>query len=196
LRITREAKEDTLKRIRKAAAQLFRANGFEGTTTREIAKAAGIAAGTLFNYFPSKEAIANGFLHEALARGASDYDRRRRGDESLEEDLFLYIISDLRQLKPHRQLVPILLETALSPVVVNEAQQVQASQLEKIERLLHTHTAVEPTTITLHLYWTLYTGVLSFWVKDSSRNQEDTLALVDQALKMFVAAQPTHGDGA
>ena len=196
MRITQVAKEDTLKRIRKAAAQLFRANGFGGTTTREIAKAAGIAVGTLFNYFPSKEAIASGFLHDALTRGGSDYDRRRRGDESLEEDLFLYIISGLRQLKPHRKLVPILLETALSPVAVNEAQQLQASQLEKIERLLHTHTAVEPTTITLHLYWTLYTGVLSFWANDSSRNQEDTLALLDQALKMFVAAQPTQGEGA
>jgi hypothetical protein len=36
------------------------------------------------------------------------------------------------------------------------------------------------------LYWTLYTGVLAFWAEDASPKQEDTLALLDQSLQMFV----------
>jgi hypothetical protein len=36
------------------------------------------------------------------------------------------------------------------------------------------------------LYWTLYLGVLTFWGNDPSPNQEDTLALMDQSLAMFV----------
>ena len=37
------------------------------------------------------------------------------------------------------------------------------------------------------MYWTLYTGVLAFWAGDKSPKQEDTLALLDQSLAMFVA---------
>ena len=37
----------------------------------------------------------------------------------------------------------------------------------------------------LQLYWTLYTGVLAFWAKDTSPKQEDTLALLDESMTMF-----------
>jgi AcrR family transcriptional regulator len=44
-------------RILQAAQKLFAAHGFEGTTTRDLAQAAGIAEGTMFRYFPNKKAI-------------------------------------------------------------------------------------------------------------------------------------------
>ena len=37
----------------------------------------------------------------------------------------------------------------------------------------------------MHLYWTLYTGVLAFWAGDGSPKQEDTLALLDDSISMF-----------
>ena len=40
--------------------------------------------------------------------------------------------------------------------------------------------------IALQVYWTLYIGVLSFWAADKSPKQEDTLALLDQSIAMFV----------
>src|SRR5439155_3764076 len=39
-----------------AAASLFAQKGFNGTTTREIAKTAGISEALLFRYFPTKSA--------------------------------------------------------------------------------------------------------------------------------------------
>jgi hypothetical protein len=39
----------------------------------------------------------------------------------------------------------------------------------------------------MQLYWTLYLGVLAYWATDVSPQQEDTLALLDQSLKLFVA---------
>lgn len=47
-------KQDKLARIEKAARQLFSEHGYENTTTRAIAKKAGIGVGTLFVYFPEK----------------------------------------------------------------------------------------------------------------------------------------------
>src|SRR5438445_6444089 len=40
-----------------AAASLFAQKGFNGTTTREIAKTAGISEALLFKYFPTKRAL-------------------------------------------------------------------------------------------------------------------------------------------
>lgn len=39
------------------SAALFKEKGFENTTVDEITKEAGIAKGTFFNYFPTKEAL-------------------------------------------------------------------------------------------------------------------------------------------
>ncbi len=47
-----------------AAASLFAANGFTGTTTKEIAKAAGVSEALLFKHFPTKQALYSAILAE------------------------------------------------------------------------------------------------------------------------------------
>src|SRR6186997_1946463 len=47
-----------------AAASLFAANGFTGTTTKEIAKAAGVSEALLFKHFPAKHALYTAILEE------------------------------------------------------------------------------------------------------------------------------------
>ncbi len=47
-----------------AAASLFAANGFQGTTTKEIAKAADVSEALLFKYFPTKRALYAAILAE------------------------------------------------------------------------------------------------------------------------------------
>ena len=48
-------KQEKLERIRTAAHRLFARQGFESTTTKQIAAAADIGSGTLFLYAPTKE---------------------------------------------------------------------------------------------------------------------------------------------
>ncbi|MDP2742388.1 MAG: TetR/AcrR family transcriptional regulator [Hydrogenophaga sp.] len=51
--------------IVKAAAKLFRRNGFNGTSTRDIACAVGMHSGSLFCHFKSKDAL----LYEVMQEG-------------------------------------------------------------------------------------------------------------------------------
>ncbi|HEY9908066.1 MAG TPA: TetR/AcrR family transcriptional regulator [Thermosynechococcaceae cyanobacterium] len=51
------AETETRARILKSALRLFAKSGYEGTTTRDLAEAAGVAEGTLFRYFSNKKAI-------------------------------------------------------------------------------------------------------------------------------------------
>ena len=48
---------ETETKILKAAQRLFARRGYGGTTTRDLAQAAGVAEGTLFRHFESKKAI-------------------------------------------------------------------------------------------------------------------------------------------
>jgi AcrR family transcriptional regulator len=57
-----------LNQILGAAARLFASKGFHRTTTREIAEAADVSEGTLYNYFDSK----NDLLIAIIARLAED----------------------------------------------------------------------------------------------------------------------------
>ncbi|MEM9004730.1 MAG: TetR/AcrR family transcriptional regulator [Cyanobacteria bacterium P01_F01_bin.86] len=52
-----DTENDTEARILKAAQRLFARRGYSGTTTRDLAQAAGVAEGTLFRHFESKKAI-------------------------------------------------------------------------------------------------------------------------------------------
>lgn len=193
MRVTKKTKEKTRAAIISSARKLFSEKGFDKTVTREIASVARIAAGTLFNYFPSKEALGMEIICHELTRARDDYAKLRRGEESLEEDLFLHIITGLRRLAEHRGYVADILETALSPFAsgstLGSGEQVRIDHLETVASVIVAHHAASPPSfVAIHLYWTLYLGVLAFWSKDQSPHQEDTLVLLDQSLRLFVAS--------
>lgn len=52
-----QSEDQTRTRILKAAQRLFANQGYDGTTTRDLAQAAGVAEGTLFRHFANKKAI-------------------------------------------------------------------------------------------------------------------------------------------
>ncbi|MEC4984205.1 MAG: TetR/AcrR family transcriptional regulator [Oscillatoria sp. PMC 1068.18] len=52
-----QTEANTRSRILQAALRLFAKKGYDGTTTRDLAAAAGVAEGTLFRHFVNKKAI-------------------------------------------------------------------------------------------------------------------------------------------
>ena len=190
MRITVEKKNATRRRIVEAALELFRTRGFDATTTRDIARAAGIATGTLFNYFDTKEAIIGQMAEEAIA-GARARVTRQAVDATLEEELFALVAAQLRLFKPLRKFITPLLETVLSPLAVARHtgidETLRVEHLETVASMARHHGLADISPVSVQVYWSLYTGVLAFWCADKSPRQEDTLALLDQSLNMFAA---------
>lgn len=54
---SRLSSDERRQAIIEAVKGVFAEKGFDGTTTRELAKAAGISEALLYNYFPSKESL-------------------------------------------------------------------------------------------------------------------------------------------
>jgi AcrR family transcriptional regulator len=194
MRISNDAKQATRQRILEAARRLFARDGFDATATRDLAGEAGIAAGTLFNYFATKEAVAITLAAEALHLARDAFHESRRG-ESVEEDLFALVATSLRHLEPLRGYLRPVLEGPLSPLAgtaaAPEGESIRVEHLETVGAILCRHGQGELSFVTAHLYWALFSGVLAFWVEDGSPHQEDTLAVLDQAVKMFVRALPS-----
>jgi AcrR family transcriptional regulator len=186
MRVTAETKAATRQRIIDTARQLFAAKGFEASTTRDIADFAGIASGTLFNYFATKEAILGSLAADALALAQRDFRETGVPTESFEQDLFAFVAAGLRKLKPLRKHLPMLLETSLSPLASDGDLSLRTEHLAAVAELAKRHGLGELNPLALQLYWTLYTGLLMFWARDKSSKQEDTLALLDESLAMFV----------
>src|SRR5918999_4660864 len=70
---TRSSPASTEQRILDVATVFFYEKGYHATTMREVAARVGIKAGSLYNHFPSKEAllfeIAEGVMQDLLAGG-------------------------------------------------------------------------------------------------------------------------------
>ena len=80
-------KSRTREALRQAALELFAAQGFDITTTEEIAERAGVSVRTFFRYFPTKELVlffgrydfVQGFVTNLLnqPKSSSDFDAMR-----------------------------------------------------------------------------------------------------------------------
>ena len=96
MRVTAQAKAATRERIIDTARQLFASKGFAASTTRDIADAAGIASGTLFNYFATKEDILACLAAEAVAGANLEFEQRAKGEGSFEEELFAFVSAGMK----------------------------------------------------------------------------------------------------
>lgn len=61
----------TVEAILQAAAQVFERHGYAAGTTNRIAERAGVSIGSLYQYFPNKDAILLALVHRHLADGTA-----------------------------------------------------------------------------------------------------------------------------
>ena len=75
---------DTRERLVDAALQVFASHGFEGATTREIARRAGVALAALPYHFTTKEALWKAAADRIFGRLGNSFRKRLEGLEGVE----------------------------------------------------------------------------------------------------------------
>lgn len=93
-RLTDRKRED----IVRAAVEEFRTAGFEATSMDRIAQAAGVSKRTVYNHFPSKEALFALMLEQLWASSAASVDVAYRADLPLAQQLRQLLMQKLELL--------------------------------------------------------------------------------------------------
>lgn len=187
-------KERTKERILEAALHLFREKGIERTTTKEISKRAGIAEGTLFNYFKTKEDLALYFFQKETENLIAWFRAETRLQRApLPEKLFAIIHRQLEYIEPYEDFIGAVFcrslqpDSALSPLSF-ESQELRLKYLRFIREVLaeSERKGEIPRVGALGAYAVglFYLGIVTHWLQDTSRGKQKTLALLDRALSI------------
>jgi AcrR family transcriptional regulator len=187
-------KERTKGRILEAALQLFHEKGLDHTTTKEISRKAGIAEGTLFNYFKTKEDLALYFFQketEDLIRWFRAEARLQKAP--LTEKLFAIIHRQLEYIAPYEDFIGAVFyrslqpSSTLSPLSL-DSQELRLKYLRFIREILAEAEKKDeiPWVGDLGAYAVglFYVGIVTHWLHDTSRGKQKTLALLDRALSL------------
>ncbi|HEV3048251.1 MAG TPA: TetR/AcrR family transcriptional regulator [Solirubrobacteraceae bacterium] len=95
---------DTRTRILETALACFTADGYEQTTTARIRERSGVSNGTLFHYFPTKEAIADALYVQAISSYQEGlWELLRRRPRSLEAAVRGTVEHQLTWTEAHRE---------------------------------------------------------------------------------------------
>ncbi len=112
-RIHPTTKAETRLRLLEAAAAHFAEQGLERASLDDIVRAAGVAKGTLYNYFESKEQLFLEVISEAARRAAERY--AEVGDHgSMRERLTTLAEADVAVLREGEAFVKVVVREAMS----------------------------------------------------------------------------------
>ena len=95
--------------ILRAAGRLFAQQGYTATNIEEIAEAAGIAKGTVYLYFPSKEAVFAGVLETNLEALTTETIDAMSAVATLEDRLRLFLDVRVRYMQQHQEFLRVYL---------------------------------------------------------------------------------------
>src|SRR5215471_18182421 len=85
------SREERRAAIIQAVRRLFADKGFHGTTTRELAEAAGVSEALLFKHFPNKEELYSAMLLAACAAKRSPVGERLKALEPSASSLVILV---------------------------------------------------------------------------------------------------------
>lgn len=102
-------RDATRKQILDAAAEVFTEKGFDGASIDHIVERAGVARGTLYYNFESKEAIALCLAAAAMAQGDGELRPRLVAGEDIEGLLFELVGQSCRWFVANRAIARVIL---------------------------------------------------------------------------------------
>jgi AcrR family transcriptional regulator len=189
-----ENKEKTRQAILRAALELFAKQGFYRTTTKAISRKAGIAEGTLFNYFKTKEDLALYFLEREQDAVMQWYEGDARIQKAaLPEQLFAIIQRSLDRVAPYEEFVGAVCWRALMPAskLGPGSLQTQERRLRYLRFVREILAAAEEREeipplgdFGAHAFGLFHAAILAHWLQDRSPGKERTLAVLDRCINI------------
>jgi AcrR family transcriptional regulator len=183
----REKKSDlTRRKLAEVSLRLFQEQGFERTTMREIARAAGLAPGAAYYYFESKEALIFDLYEKSFQDHLAPAEEVLAHELKLDRRLAGVIRAHLKVSEPYHELSRVLYRTAADPSQplspFSEASKgLRDRNIAVMARVLEGQ-KLEPWLWEQlpELLWMFKMAMLLYWLHDRSPKHAKTYELVDR----------------
>ena len=189
----RERKKAALRsRITASAISLFSLRGLDAVTIDEIAAAADVGKGTIYNYFSTKEDIVVAFMADLESRLASEISQFQPGEQPIDSVLAEYILLHFQLKEPYHAFVRVFLAQMFShterflPYMV-EMQKYVDPPLESLFRKLEERGVLRPGIDLPQLvlsFKTMHLGLTALWAVEGPPFQQ-TYQVVRQQMQFF-----------
>jgi AcrR family transcriptional regulator len=188
--------EETRSRILTSALDRFRVRGFDQTTMREIATEAGVALGSAYYYFESKEALVMAFYEQASNEMSVQIEDRLARSKGLDARLRAILDVKFEYFAPNRLFLGALSGHAADPKNPLSPFSAETAHIRELD-LKHFTTALEASRLSVpadlapylpKLLWLYQMGLILFWISDRSPEQIRTRQLRDKSLALLVTA--------
>ena len=136
----------TRRRVLDAAAHIFSTHGYAAGTTNRIAEAAEMSIGSLYQYFPNKDAILAALIDEHIEAGGELLAQRSRDGlpSSLESTLRLFVRATIDNHCDDPALHRVLFEQApRSAALLERLHEIESRAVAGVTELLRHHPEVE-----------------------------------------------------
>ena len=193
MKINKEQKEENRKKIIRTAVDIFTVKGIRSTTMKAIARSAGVADATIYNYFSTKESILFGYyqdhmqdvteklkslenfntfgfqeqLQTVMETSLELYLPDREFVAETNKTVFLSFSSSYRQLKPIRQSFNAIIQEIYKAAI--EVGEIPDQVFLEISH---------------QFFWDYYIAIVLYWLNDTSEQFTDTTVLIDKSLDL------------
>jgi AcrR family transcriptional regulator len=197
MRISKSQTEKNRRLVIKTAVDLMTSQGFEGTTMKQIARAAELGDATIYKYFPSKEKLVLAYFEQAVADALAQIGKTKGLDSfSLQERMQLLIDALLEQFLADREFVALAHKLVAGAPLAVMGDDLPGKTLLKqafAEMLAQAESKAEiaPCSFKPSLAALLADGVYAitaYWLRDDSDEFANTTQMVDLSLGLLVLA--------
>lgn len=197
MRTTKAQQAQSHRLILQTAVDLMTQHGFEGTTMKQIARAANLGDATIYKYFPTKEKLVIAYFEQAIDDALVQFNQTPDLQVfTLQESLQLLVDSVLEVLLADREFVALARGlVARTPTLLLGEQlpgkaALQAAFLQRLEQA-EASGEILPCGFKPSLGGLLADyvyGVVAYWLRDTSEGFTNTTQLVDLSLGVLVLA--------
>ncbi len=197
MKISKSQQEQTRREIIRAAVDLMTEHGYDASTMKQIARAAGIGDATIYKYFPTKEKLMLGYYELCIAIVLEQtLETPGFAEFGLQERLQRLVDALLELLLADREFVAITREVVGKSPLLMMRDNMPGQQVLKEQVVAFIDAAEQSGEIAACDFKNMLGGlfgdylfaVIAYWLKDESEEFSDTTQLVDLTLAVLVLA--------
>ncbi len=189
---TRAKSERTKAQIVDAALRLFREQGYQSTTMRAVAQAAGVSVGNAYYYFSAKEELVQGFYDQLVADHTAACAGVFAGTDDFAERLVGALRAWLEVAAPYHEFAGQFFATAAQPdnplspfsPASSAPREAAIALYSELVEGSSARVGAELAAALPELLWLYQLGIVLYWVHDTSPGQARTGVLIEHTAAM------------